>query len=407
MVNNRIACGPVSLNDRSLAPDLARGFMLLLIVLAHAPIFLFGTEHLVMNRPVGVSVLDRMIDFMGYLLIDNRARCMFAALFGYGLAMVIDNQLTKGTSKQDARRLLRRRAFLLMLFGFVLSVFIGGQDILSTYGIYVLLVGWLLFRPERVLVRTLIFVGMLFLILMPFLWIGLANGLGHLGFPGMSATDTYASIMLNRLTSYPFFPISHITTPTLLPILVGMWAAHKRLLIEPYRHRQQLFRISIIGVSISVLGALPLALIGVQLWNPAPTAAGLIFALHLMTGVAGGLGYAAIFGLIGSVKNVEGRVIRSLAALGKRSLTFFVFNEAMLVLILSPAAFGLGGSLNSTGAAIVAVLIWLTSLGLATILENLNKRGPLDALFRQLVYKQNRRVITEPLNLTLDERKDS
>lgn len=385
--SDRLARGPISQKERALAPDLARGFMLLLVVLAHAPTLLFTSDPWVMNRPEGVHLLDRVINFIELLFVDNRARYLFAVLFGYGLVMVIENQLRKGTSDRAAKRLLRRRAWILILFGFVLHVFIGGLDILSVYGFSILLIGWLLFRPDRVLTRTLILVGLFYSLLMPFMYIHVANALGGVGFPRLfSATDTYTGIVLERLFSFPSVQFIHITTPMLLPILVGMWAGRKRLLIEPHHHRKQLSRIVIAGISISVIGGLPLALIGAEIWHPTPTVAGLVFSLHLLTGLAGGCGYAAIFGLIGAVAKGTGRATRSLAALGKRSLTFFVFNEAILVLILSPVALGLGKTLHSTGAAMVAVLIWLTSLGLAIALEKMKRRGSLDALFRLLVY---------------------
>lgn len=74
-------------------------------------------------------------------------------------------------------------------------------------------------------------------------------------------------------------------------------------------------------------------------------------------------------------------------ALGKRSLTFYVWNEAMLVLFLSPVALDLGGHLSNGIAAMMAVGIWALSVVLATLLERNNLNGPLEILLRRLVYK--------------------
>lgn len=98
-----------------------------------------------------------------------------------------------------------------------------------------------------------------------------------------------------------------------------------------------------------------------------------------------GCAYAALFGLLGPVVNRSALAIRALVALGKRSFTFYVFNETMLVLLLSPVALGLGGGLHSTGAAVTAILIWLTAVGLAFLLEKKNMRGPLEVLLRWLL----------------------
>lgn len=98
-----------------------------------------------------------------------------------------------------------------------------------------------------------------------------------------------------------------------------------------------------------------------------------------------------MFGIIGIYVN-DGNMnflTYSMTALGKRSLTFFMFNEAILVILFSPVAIGLGGSSSVTSTAIISILIWILSLGLATILENSGKRGPLDNLFRQIIYRKN------------------
>jgi uncharacterized protein len=59
----------------------------------------------------------------------------------------------------------------------------------------------------------------------------------------------------------------------------------------------------------------------------------------------------------------------------------------MVVLIVPTVALALGGALNSTGAAVIAILIWLTSAGLAFLLEKKNMRGPLEVLLRWLLYR--------------------
>nr|WP_307232748.1 DUF418 domain-containing protein [Bacillus chungangensis] len=162
-------------------------------------------------------------------------------------------------------------------------------------------------------------------------------------------------------------------------------------MIKPQHHQRLLIRTAIIGMVISIIGALPLTLVGVSLWQPTSIMEGLLSTLHLFTGIAGGLAYAAMFGIIGIYVN-DGNMnflTYSMTALGKRSLTFFMFNEAILVILFSPVAIGLGGSSSVTSTAIISILIWILSLGLATILENSGKRGPLDNLFRQIIYRKN------------------
>jgi hypothetical protein len=54
-----LARGSVSPGERSLAPDLARGFMLLLIAMAYAPVYLFNVEPGVYTHPAGGDLSTR------------------------------------------------------------------------------------------------------------------------------------------------------------------------------------------------------------------------------------------------------------------------------------------------------------------------------------------------------------
>lgn len=105
--------------------------MLLLIVLAHTPLYLYASELGIMSRPKRVTFVDTLINTFGELFIDNRARPLFAVLFGYGLFMIFEKQLSRGSSIKDAIKTIRRRCFYLILFGIVLAVFIGGEDIIG------------------------------------------------------------------------------------------------------------------------------------------------------------------------------------------------------------------------------------------------------------------------------------
>lgn len=377
-----LARGSVLAKERLLAPDLARGFMLLIIALAHAPLLL--------DRQDGGGVIDKAVNFVRILFVDNRGLPLFAILLGYGLAMMVNRQLSAGTLEVESKRLLRRRGSFLLLFGFAHTVIIGGIDILAFYGFSTLLIGWILFRQNRVLNRAILLVSLFFLFLLPVVWIGMAHVMNVSGVSmetlGQSNSESYIETTLFNLISFPFVILVQLFMyPMLLPILIGVWAARHNLLLVG--NRKHLVRIAVIGTSISILGGLPLALDGTPLWSSSPTIEGLFIALQMITGLAGGIGYAAIFGLIGSFVSRTGLMVRSLTALGQRSLTFYVFIEALLVITLSPVGFGLGQVLHSTGAVIIAVFVWLTSLLLAMMMEYKGMRGPLDALLRRLIYR--------------------
>lgn len=373
---------------RAVSLDLARGTMLLLIALAHAPLYLYTSEPGLMQRVEGITFFDDVVNFFGIFIIDNRARAMFAVLFGYGLVLTFQSQISKGKNEKDAVKTIRRRSWYLILFGIVLAVIIGGQDILMAYGLAGLLISWLLTRETKTLIRTFIIITSFYIIFIPIAWGFNMLEIGDYGFPPeVSAADTYLGTTLISLIAFPIVPIFiHFLFPVLPSVLLGMWIARYQLLTKPEQRLKTIYFITGIGLTVSLLGALPLSLIG-NIWHPSYFTAGLMNGLHILTGIAGGLAYAALFGIIGAKLKKPGRFSYSLIALGKRSLTFYVWNEALLVLFLSPVALDLGGRVSNGTAAMIAVGIWSLSLVLATILEKRNLNGPLEVLLRRLVYK--------------------
>ncbi|MGH3313463.1 MAG: DUF418 domain-containing protein [Streptomyces sp.] len=389
--------------ERSPAPDIARGFMLLLIALAHAPMYVTTSDPGVVTHPKGGDALDRAITFLSLDLVDNRAYPMFAALFGYGMAMLVMRQRAAGTSSSAAGRLLRRRGVFLVLFGFVHFVLIFPADILAPYGVAALAFGWLLIRGDRALGRGVVISAAAAAVLATLLSIAVAmeeSGSGE-ELRGTVWAHDYGEAVVERLSQVPFASV-HILLgwPILTAILVGAVAARRRYLDDPARHRALLKRVVLMGGSVSVLGGVPLALVGAGSWQAGDLATGSVTALHVITGFAGGLAYAAAFGLLVARLQDRGRtpgpVTGALAAVGRRSLTCYLLQSSLLALVLARVAFGVGDRIHATGAAVIAVCVWLTVLAVAVALERAGLRGPLDALMRRLVYGRTAGRGTEP-----------
>ncbi|GAA0374992.1 DUF418 domain-containing protein [Bacillus horti] len=384
---------PLKLNDtdRNLAPDLGRGFMLLLIVIAHAPFYLYTAGPGIISRPFGESLIDHIVNFIGVLFVDSRSFPMFAALFGYGLAFMVKKRTEKGVAEELIKKSLRRRSWFLLLFGFIHFVFIGGADILGLYGFSGLLISWLLFSSGKIQLRTLIIVGVAYFIIIPVSWFMLIMTSGGASMQvGLTAEHTYFGLVIEHTMAFPFVILVQLSMyPMLLAILIGVWVAGKQWLDQPYRFRQTLKRIAIWGLMISVVGGFPLALVSVQLWEPSLEVLSLSVILHIITGLAGGFAYTAIIALISiNARNKIPKTAWFLSAVGKRSLTFYLYQEALLVVLLSPVAFGLGSEFDATGVFILAILIWISGVLLASWLENRKWPGPADALLRRLIYRK-------------------
>jgi uncharacterized membrane protein YeiB len=376
-------------DKRIISLDLARGCMLLLIALAHAPLYLYTSEPGVMGRAESVTFIDTLINFFGELFIDNRARPMFAFLFGYGLVMIIEKQLKRGTSKKEATTIIRRRCVYFLIVGAVLAVIIGGQDILMAYGIAGILVSGLLFRKNSVLVKIISIITFVILLYLPLIWGLFVNEMGRYGFgTEFSADDRYVQLLTETFFILPIIPIFiHFLFPVLPAVLIGIWAGKKRLLLDVDQNKTLLKRITTIGLVISLIGAFPLVLIH-RGWEPSYFIAGILYGVHIITGLAGGIAYATIFGMLGNKMKLQNLIITSLTALGKRSLTFYVVMETLFVVLLSPVSFGLGGKLTNTKVTVVAVFIWIVAVITAATLEKHNISGPLEKGMRSFVYKK-------------------
>jgi uncharacterized membrane protein YeiB len=167
-------------------------------------------------------------------------------------------------------------------------------------------------------------------------------------------------------------------------ILVGTWAARRRILTEPAAHRPLLVRTAIIGLSVAVAGGLPSGLAVGHFVEPSWLWG--LGALHAITGIAGGLGYAALIGLLAIRlgNRGPGPVTRALVATGQRSLSAYLFQSVVFVALLAPWTLGLGATLGTAGVAALALTTWLVSVLLAARWPG---RGPAETLLRRLTYR--------------------
>lgn len=371
--------------ERKLAPDLARGVMLLLIAMAYAGVYAgvaFGG-----TRPEGTSAADTVARFIVVLVLDNRAFPMFAILYGYGLSWMVARQRRAGTDDGETRRLLRRRSLLLIAFGAVHAFLVFPGEILASYGLAGLVLGWLLFRPDRAITRAIAILVPCYIVTVGLSMLAFASAPSATEFvlPGYSTGEDW----LARLVSVPASPLFiAVAYPLLLLVVLGFLAGRRGLLDDPARHRPLLVRIAVAGIATSLLGALPSALIAVGALRLDAVPTGLLLALQVLTGVFGGAGYAATFGLLAlRLDRRGGPITRAVAAVGQRSLTFYLFDSVAVAVILHHDLLGLGERVDSFGALVVAFAVWLVAVALAAWLDRIGRPGPADALMRRLVYR--------------------
>ena len=387
--------GAIAVAQRSLAPDLARGAMLLLIALANAPLYLygpgtFGTGVWVHGHPV----LDQTVLALQTIFVRGRAYPMFTLLFGYGIVQLLRRQTSSGVDELTVRRLVRRRGLWMMLIGFFHALLLFSGDIIGAYGLLAVLLAEVLIRARD---RTLLIMAAAWTI--PVVaYRTLDSRLTFLSAKASSTPDPLAAAGLRVLEWVHGSVIGAICSlvPTLL---LGVWAARRRLLDEPQRHQRLLLRVAVFGVSLAAVGGLPWALVRASWWEPPSEAVAMLAGVvQTLTGYAGGVGYAAIAGLVairatsGSGTDLDatrkrpGAVITALAACGQRSMTCSLLQSVVFVAVLAAYGGGLGNRFGLAEIAMLATATWVLTVLLAQAMSRRGYRGPAEVLLRRLTY---------------------
>ncbi|MCA1671479.1 MAG: DUF418 domain-containing protein [Actinobacteria bacterium] len=379
--------GATALADRSLAPDLARGAMLLLIALANSHFYLYGHEIGVRGYPADGSAVDRVVTLVQMTLVDGRAYPMFATLFGYGIVQILRRQAAFGRDAVAARKLIRRRGWWMVLFGFGHALLLFFGDIIGAYGLLaVVLAGVIIRAGDRTLLVTAAVLSI------PTVLFGLFQGLPlpedtTMFLPSMTTTDPLPAAAF-RVGEWLVIGISQAFLALIPPLLIGAWAARRRLLDDPEQHRRFLARAAVLGIPLAALGALPMALQAAQLWQDYSILTGMVAGgLHAIAGYAGGVGFAALAGVITiRLRDRRGPVVTALAACGQRSMTCYLAQSVVFVAVLAAYGGGLGDQFSVATTAVLAVATWVATVLLAEFLRRGGYRGPFEVLLRRLTY---------------------
>ena len=429
---------------RSLAPDVARGLMLALIAIANVSWYLWrstgsvgGTPHIPADGP-----LDSIAQAVMTVAVDHRAMPLFAFLFGYGMVQFYRSRIDRGLAPGAVRTMMRRRHWAMLLLGALHAALLFFGDILGVYALSALVLVWWFFGRRS---RTLrIWVIVLAALMAAFALFSIVSGVVlELFAPAevtaeMASTDMGTGFVRPLAYDTPYlvsvlyrFGLWAVSLPFAalmgapLPILLGWLAARRRILDEPWRHVRLLRRTAVVGIGIGWLGGLPEALAILGLYSLPASAPWMLTGLTSLTGVACGIGYAALFGLL--ALRLEGRapaadaarpdpsgdrdlspaeraygvpredtapdrtrdlgvVERTLSAVGQRSLTFYLFQSLLLAPLMAAWGLGLGGTLSTAPALAIAFAVWLVSLPIAAWMGSRGMRGPAERLLRRMTY---------------------
>ncbi|GAA1781658.1 DUF418 domain-containing protein [Streptomonospora arabica] len=397
------ARGGVRTGERALAPDLARGAMLLMIVLSNTAFFLYAAEHGPSGwHPVDGSAADRAVQFAMITGLDLRVFPLFAFLFGYGMMQVMQRQTAAGGTERGAVRVLRRRSLWLLAFGLLHGALLLGGDILGAYGVASLVIGALFLRRRDTTLLVWAGIAVALLVLGE---VGSALDVLDAGNAAARAVDPSTLYYASGEESYPASVATRFSTWLFVAfgggllgfsfhaaMLLGFWCARRRVLEDPGRHLPLLRTTAVAGLAIGWLGGLPAALAHINAVDAPPAVlaeAGPLYAAQSITGLAGGLGYVAVFALVARALSARARrslPVVAVAAVGRRSLSCYLAHSLIFAPLLAAWGLGWGAHLTSWSMALFAVGVWLVTVVGACALDRAHRRGPAEAVLRRLMY---------------------
>ena len=439
--------GPASV--RYPAPDVARGFMLLLIALANAPFWM-----VLLRTRAEVTGADAVWMGLRAALVDHRSYPLFAMLFGFGLATMArrrieagprstaavaadadpavahassaaDTATTRATTSTaaatartgaggisaarraapaaDARRLIRRRGLWMLVFAAVHGALFMG-DIIGAYAlIAVVLAGPIAGRGRRTQavvggLSTAVCLGYM-------LYIGwfLSVGGVTVGTAGAAGGGVVGGI--TEMLRGPLYPavslvlwaggtmVTILTSLTLPAALLGVRLADTDLLTRPDRHRRALLVGGAAALAVGAVGALPRVLPSLGVGVPARVTV-VASALDVATGMVGACGWLALLAAWagpGAGAPLR-RARRLLSAVGRRSMTVYVGQSLLFALVFGLLARCGAPAPHQTTAALIGVAVWAVLAGACAWMEHGGRtRGPLEILLRRAVAASARR----------------
>ena len=402
------------------APDVARGFMLLLIALANVPTWVY----LARSSTPPADTVDTAWLWVRTLFIDQRAYPLFAMLFGFGLMTMINRRIASGTraylqslpgvdagreptpqeqawareqATVDARRLVRRRGLWMILFGAAHAMLFSG-DVIGSYGlIAVVFAGWIARKhwKRAAILSAVIIVASIVITFV------LGSLMGSPGATPAAAANQEEAGSTVTLLSYIFNGVTHwaqgtvvigpITSMVVPAMFLGARLADTDLIAHPERHRRLLAVIGVGGLGIGALGGIGTAVAatgGPQVIWTVP--------LHEMTGLVSACGWLALLALYAGGPREGGDLtgLRRLASnVGRRSMTAYLTQSFLFatVFLALPALTGIELHLGEARTAGIAVAVWLVTVVLCATLERGGHAGPFETLLRTAVARSERK----------------
>jgi uncharacterized protein len=334
-----------------------------------------------------MASLNPMIGGMVEFFLRDKARALFALMFGVSFAMQLKRSEQLGKSFKP---MFIKRMALLAVIGLVHGHLIYYFEILRLYVMAGVLMMILWRFPNKALLPLVGFLT----VLAPVLAYGLFQAMGLEFMAGRpTTTDIYAahtSDLIGELLSInhrlamstykPGFLIA-FGMPILGCFLLGLWLARKGWLQDPKGHRKALKRLMVVGLVFGLL--LQTSSLIMQRIDPASPV-----WLWLLLGVAV-LAAAPVLmlGYVGAITLLCThpfwlRLLRWLAPAGRMTLSHYIMQSLFAWIFFYGVGLGLYGHIGPALAVPLGLLLALFQVLLSIWWLNRYRTGPLEWLWR-------------------------
>lgn len=370
--------------------------MLLLIALANVPSWVTVRS---LNEDRLITV-DRVWLMMRVCFIDQRSYPLFAALFGFGIAVMVQRYRPERTGLTPSQ-FIRRRGWWMLLIGGVHAVLYFG-DIIGAYAVLALAFGVLFAGKYR---RVFAAIGCVAAVVTMVgsdapTTVGSSEVAGTDGFARLANPDyTMLSMMLDWAMNSLF---AVFAGGIVASVVAGYFIGSTTWLSEPNRHRRFLTVVAVVGLAVGAVSAVPIARVVAGYREfPMNITGDLYGAAFSAGGLFGAAGWLALFALVGG--RVQGRfgdaldpqhpaefplVVRTLIAVGRRSMTAYLAQSvcfAVVFLVFHLA--GVHDQVGPAGAAFVAVVVWFAIAVWCVVLDCRGIAGPAERFLRSRLYR--------------------
>lgn len=332
-------------------------------------------------------IVDRFIS----LFITDKARTIFSFMFGISFYFQLNSANRRGIA---FRPLFLRRLAVLLIIGLLHAHLLFGGDILRYYvagGLFLLL-------AYRWPVRWLLFGGILLTVVAPMLT-GLLLQMVHIdpvwldssvmlkSSAASSYRDYWRGDQLWAMWFYTPGMLQLYFVPVLGNFLLGVWMARKEYIHQPDEHQRSLKRMFWLGLGVGVSGKAALFVLGgshLYQW------VGVSFVPGWLSVLLWNVGYEAIAlcyicGIALLCRSARWqRRLAVLAPAGRMTLTNYVGQSVVGILIFSGIGLGLSTRMGSAQCLLLASGLCVMQLGVSRWWLHRFRMGPLEWAWRSL-----------------------